>query len=251
MDGRERRHYPRRQIALDVAFGPMAATSPPSASLKPTITVDISLGGLCLYTDVLYPIGSTLSCLISIPGRHTPLRCVGTVAWFHKVSQESHGFKVGVEFQQIAPEDLRQIQALIEAPAADVPTRSKTLLLVDDDDELALALKVRLESVGYRVLVAHDGVEALQKSRTEHPTLIVLDLMLPKLNGYEVCRLLKFDQKFKHIPVILLTARVRQEDRELGYAVGADAYITKPFHGTTLLETIEELLTKTSGVSHG
>ena len=243
--GADRRKFPRRNIALDVAFGPMAADKRPSeAQLDRTATVNLSTGGLCLYTDVLYPIGAELFCLLNLPDREEPMELVGTVAWFQRVSQDAHGYKLGLEFTDIRPEDCRLIERLVSDETAHPVTRAQRVLLVDDDDEWIQALKVRFESVGFRVMTANEGMEALSKSRDERPDLIVLDLMLPKLNGYEVCRLLKFDQKFSHIPIILCSARSRQQDMDLGYAVGADAYLTKPFPGNALLLKVDELLAK-------
>lgn len=118
----------------------------------------------------------------------------------------------------------------------------KKILVVEDEAELTGAIQIRLEQAGYEVLIAYDGQEALEKARTENPDLIVLDLMLPKIDGYKVCRLLKFDGKYKKIPVVMLTARAQEKDENLGYEVGADAFITKPFKYQVLLAKIAELL---------
>jgi len=118
----------------------------------------------------------------------------------------------------------------------------KKILVVEDEAELTGAIQIRLEQAGYEVLIAYDGQEALEKARTENPDLIVLDLMLPKIDGYKVCRMLKFDEKYKKIPVVMLTARAQEKDENLGYEVGADAFITKPFKYQVLLAKIAELL---------
>jgi two-component system, OmpR family, alkaline phosphatase synthesis response regulator PhoP len=119
------------------------------------------------------------------------------------------------------------------------------ILLVDDEVDILETVGFWLKSKGYDLITAADGNEALNKARKERPDLIVLDLMLPKIDGYKVCRLLKFDEKYKHIPIIMFTARVREADRQLGLETGADAYITKPFEPAMLLRKIEELLEKT------
>jgi len=118
----------------------------------------------------------------------------------------------------------------------------KKILVVDDEEDLVKTMSFRLKSAGYDVIVACDGHEALEKARKEKPDLIILDLMLPKLDGYNVCRMLKFDENYKNIPVIMLTARVQEDDKKLGTKVGADAYITKPFHYEEVLAKIKELL---------
>lgn len=118
----------------------------------------------------------------------------------------------------------------------------KKILIVDDESQLVDMVKMRLEASDYEVITAYDGKEGLDKARGERPDLIILDLMLPKMNGYEVCQLLKFDQKYKDIPIILFTARTQEGDKKTGFEVGADAYITKPFESQVLLGKIRELL---------
>ena len=117
-----------------------------------------------------------------------------------------------------------------------------TILIVDDEKDLVSMVKLRLEALGYDTIEAYDGQEALTKARNEKPDLIILDLMLPKMDGYKVCRMLKFDSRYKSIPIILFTARAQDSDKDLGKEVGADAYITKPFEAEVLLSKVKELL---------
>ena len=121
---------------------------------------------------------------------------------------------------------------------------NKKILVVDDEAKMIDMVKMRLEANGYDVITAYNGQEGLDKARRESPDLIILDLMLPKIDGYKVCRMLKFDEKYKNIPIILFTARAQQEDEKLGKEVGADAYITKPFEPQVLLEKIKQLTAK-------
>lgn len=118
----------------------------------------------------------------------------------------------------------------------------KRILIVDDEDDLRSMLKFRLEAMNYDVSEAVDGQEGLDKSRSENPDLVILDLMLPKIDGFKVCRMLKFDEKHKHIPIIMFTARVTEKDKQIGEEMGADAYITKPFEPEVLIGKIKELL---------
>jgi len=120
----------------------------------------------------------------------------------------------------------------------------KKILVIDDETDLTEMLVLRLEANGYQVISACNGQEGLDKARTEKPDLIILDLMLPKIEGYKVCRMLKFDEKYRHIPVILFTARAQELDIKLGKEVGADAYIVKPFEPDILLGKVAELLKK-------
>jgi len=123
------------------------------------------------------------------------------------------------------------------------------LLLVDDESDLVQLVCLRLNTAGYEVAVAYDGQEALDRVKQSRPDLIILDLMLPKMDGYKVCRLLKFDERYQKIPVLIFTARAQAEDIKLAMDCGADAYLTKPFEARVLLAKIKELLdtAKTAG----
>ena len=118
----------------------------------------------------------------------------------------------------------------------------KKILIVDDEEDIVFAIRLSLKAKDYEVFVGYNGQEALDKVRLNKPDLIILDLMLPKVDGYKVCRILKFDTKYKNIPVIILTARAQEKDRALAQEVGADDFITKPFESKVLLEKIQKLL---------
>jgi DNA-binding response OmpR family regulator len=119
---------------------------------------------------------------------------------------------------------------------------TKRILIVDDEEDIVKLVKTYLEYHRYEVITASDGQEGLEKVKTEKPDLIVLDLMLPKINGYKVCGLLKKDTRYAKIPVVMFTAKAQEEDVKLGQEVGADAYITKPYEPEILLAKIKELL---------
>lgn len=119
---------------------------------------------------------------------------------------------------------------------------SKKILITDDSPTIISMMKEVLEKEDYAVVTAVDGQEALDKVKKERPDLIVLDLMLPKINGYKVCAMLKFDKNLRSIPIIILTARAGKEDKRLGLEVCADAYITKPFEPEILISKIKELI---------
>lgn len=119
---------------------------------------------------------------------------------------------------------------------------SKKILIIDDDPHIVKLLQSRLAVNKYETIVAMDGQEGLEKTHKEKPDLILLDLMLPKLSGYKLCRMLKFDEKYKQIPIVIFTARAQESDEKLGFEVGADAYLTKPFKAEVLLKKIRELL---------
>ena len=118
----------------------------------------------------------------------------------------------------------------------------KKIMIVDDEPDIVKTLKIFLESEGYEVVSASDGVEALERIHKENPDAVILDIMLPRADGYKVCRILKFDKKFRAMPVIIFTARAQEEDERMGKEVRADAYITKPFEPEVLLAKLKELL---------
>ena len=120
----------------------------------------------------------------------------------------------------------------------------KRILLVDDEVDFVEVLKVRLEDSNYETIVAYDGEEGLERAEKEEPDLIILDIVLPRISGFDVCRKLKIDERFKNIPIIMLTAKFQDNDIKFGMAMGADAYITKPFEPHVLLEKMRELLDK-------
>jgi len=116
------------------------------------------------------------------------------------------------------------------------------VLIVDDEKDIVETIKFRLEFEGFECLVAYEGEEALLKARRENPDLILLDIMLPKINGYKVCRLLKFDESYKHIPIIMLTAKTQETDKLTGKETGADEYVCKPFVMDELVKMITKYL---------
>lgn len=118
----------------------------------------------------------------------------------------------------------------------------KKVLVVDDEPHIVRTLQIRLEANNYTVLVATSGEEALKSVSLNNPDLIILDVMMPPPNGFQVCRQLKNDEKYKNIPIIMLTAKGSESDRFWGIEAGADKYFSKPFNSTELLEAIKELL---------
>jgi two-component system alkaline phosphatase synthesis response regulator PhoP len=116
------------------------------------------------------------------------------------------------------------------------------ILIVDDEVHLARILQFTLEHAGFDVRTAFDGREALEKAKQERPDLIILDLMLPIIDGYKVCNILKSDEEFKTVPIIILSARDLSRE-ELEEPISADLYMEKPFNTNNLIEKISELLT--------
>jgi CheY-like chemotaxis protein len=125
-------------------------------------------------------------------------------------------------------------------------TAKKRILIVEDQPPIVNMLKMRLEAHDYEVITAGDGQEGLERAQKENPSLIILDVMLPKLSGYKVCQLLKADPKYNPIPIIISSGRTPQEIKKVSQEVGADAFVSKPFEAEVLLAKMKELLEKKS-----
>lgn len=118
------------------------------------------------------------------------------------------------------------------------------ILIVDDEIELNHLIATRLEADRHQVITAFNGKEGLEKVESENPDLIVLDVSMPEMDGFEVCRTLKSDDRYNKIPIIFLSAMAGGDDFKAGNEIGADAYVVKPYEPTILLAKIESLLKK-------
>jgi two-component system alkaline phosphatase synthesis response regulator PhoP len=118
----------------------------------------------------------------------------------------------------------------------------KKILIADDNENIREALTYLLEDEGYKLWMAKDGVEALREAKNVRPDIIFLDIMMPEMNGYDVCRIIKNDPELKNTYVIMLTAKGQVTEQERGREVGADEYIVKPFSPMEILTKIKRLL---------
>jgi len=116
------------------------------------------------------------------------------------------------------------------------------ILVVDDEPDALDLIQYNLKAAGYDVVTADDGEEALKKARTTHPSLVILDVMLPEVDGLEVCKLLRREPATATVPIIMLTAKASEIDRVLGLELGADDYVTKPFSPRELVLRVKSLL---------
>ncbi len=126
-----------------------------------------------------------------------------------------------------------------------------TVLVIEDEPDVLDLVRLHLRKAGYHVLHAVDGVDGLKKAREKHPAAIILDLMLPEMRGEDVCRQLKAREATARIPIIMLTAKVRPEDRVAGLELGADDYLTKPFSPRELILRLQLLLQRARSAGPG
>lgn len=123
----------------------------------------------------------------------------------------------------------------------------ESILIVDDEQDVLDLLAYHLQRAGYKVFTARDGATALQKAREQLPALVVLDLMLPEVEGTDVCKRLKAEAKTAQIPILMLTAKAEEVDRVLGLELGADDYVTKPFSPREVVLRIKSILRRAQG----
>ena len=118
----------------------------------------------------------------------------------------------------------------------------RRVLVVDDEPDVLLLCRVNLEFEGYEVMEASDGVEAMSRVRERRPDVVLLDVMMPRMDGWQVLNELKADDELKDIPVVMLTAKVQDQDQIRGWSSGASEYITKPFSPLSLSQVLEDVL---------
>jgi len=125
---------------------------------------------------------------------------------------------------------------------------NEKILVIDDDPNALRFIEYTLEQEGYQVLLAKDGLEGIKKARDEHPSLIVLDVMLPGLDGYALCQQLRQKPETSLLPILMLSAKARQGDKDIGLRMGADDYLTKPADPSVIIAKVKDLLAGTSQI---
>jgi CheY-like chemotaxis protein len=138
-----------------------------------------------------------------------------------------------------------QSMVLVDRRGGDGVTDGRTqpvVLVADDEDDILELIVFRLENSGYTVIGAHDGAEAFELARSNRPDLAVLDVMMPKMNGYELTQRLRADEATRQMPIILLTARTQESDVRRGFDAGADDYMRKPFSPEELRSRVQAIL---------
>ena len=118
---------------------------------------------------------------------------------------------------------------------------NRRILVVDDERHIVRLVQVNLERAGYEVLTAYDGIEAMEKVKTESPDMVVLDVMMPRMDGFEVLKNLQADPRYQNIPVIMLTAKAQDADIFAGWQSGVSSYLTKPFNPRELLTFVQRI----------
>ena len=124
------------------------------------------------------------------------------------------------------------------------------ILVIEDDPATLRFMRYTLQGKGYQVLTASNGLEGLRKAKEEAPALIVLDVMLPGMDGFEVCHHLRAEPQTAKLPILMLSAKAREVDKDTGHKVGADEYLTKPVSPSEIIDKVESLLSRKIGDQH-
>lgn len=231
----EKRIYKRFNVQLS---GFYSVQSSPSSFFEATV-VDVGGEGLSIVVKKPLKLGEVINLSMELDG-HSKVQLQTAVRWVNKM--ENGDFRAGVEIIDAAMNDeIKFIQYYCQKMLTIVNERKK-ILIIDDEKDMVELLRIELEHENYSVISAYDGEEGLKKYHDEYPHLIILDLTLPKVNGFGVCRNIRWDKKDMKTPILMLTAKKEDADRIIGRVMGAQAYMTKPFEIKDLLREVEILL---------
>lgn len=206
----------------------------------PVVIMDIGPEGLGFLIDEALEIGRHAYLTIGL-GEGGEINLVGEVRWSQRV-EGAKRFRIGARIFDVDQNDLEKFIRYYCERLLPAARTAKKILVIEDEMAMANLLRIELNQSGYDVVCAHDGEDGFSKYLTERPDLIILDIMLPKLNGYEVCRKIRREKEDSRTPIIMLTAKKGDVDRIVGGVIGAQRYLTKPFEAEHLLNEIKELL---------
>lgn len=215
----------------------LSKSSPESFSAK---ILDIAPEGVGFIISEALDIGTHAYLNIDLGGGG-PIELAVEIVWVEKMENAGQ-FRVGGKIVGARKDDMEKIVRFYCERLVPLQRDKKKILVVEDETSMAQLLSIELEASGYDVVCANDGESGFEKYMAERPDLIILDIMLPKLNGYEVCQKIRREQNDGDTPIIMLTAKKGDADRIVGGVVGAQRYLTKPFDAEFLLGEIKTLL---------
>lgn len=232
----EKRLFQRIRINLPGSFKAFGV----SEDFFETTVLGLSHEGVCFYSNFSIKENQGVELTIRLPeGKN--IKVNGVTVWSDK--KDSSGFfQVGLKLIKAGTEDEKSFMDFYKEKEAAGKKPKKKILVVDDEKDLVTLLSLHLRQAGYNVVPAFNGEEGYQKYQEEAPDLIILDLKMPKMNGFEVCRKIRREKKDTQIPIVMLTALQDDADRLIGKVVGAQRYLTKPFKIEDLLKEVEWLM---------
>lgn len=229
----ERRKLQRVKIGLPTQC---KIHTPPGISFS-TKVVDIAPGGICFLINDAIAVGTPVELAVDL-GPDDKVTVNAKVVW----TEGPHGAepgRAGVQIVHTSQEDIERFIQFYCRTLFDFLKSKKKVLIIEDEKDMVELLSYELERRDYDVVSASDGQAGYAKYLEEWPDLIILDITLPHLNGFEVCRKIRREKKDVTTPIIMLTARAQEEDKIVGGVMGAERYITKPFDTAHLLSEID------------
>lgn len=233
---KDRRQYQRVKIEFSAQC---KLDGPPGTSFS-TKVYDIAPGGICFLVNDKIEVGATLSLEVELDG-HEKVAMNAQVLWTEGL-KGAEPARAGVKITNITNHDLERLVYCYCQKLFNALKNKKKILIIDDAKDMVDLLTYELRQKGYEVIGAYDGQAGFTKYLEESPDLIILDLSLPKLNGYEVCRKIRREKNDSRTPIIMLTAHDQEVDKIVGSVLGAEKYITKPFESEYLLSEIDKCL---------
>lgn len=232
----EKRAFQRISVNLSGSFKAFGVSDD---SFETTV-LGLSHEGICFYSSLKIKENQGIELTVHLPGEKH-IKVNGVTVWSDKKDQSGF-FQVGLKLVKSGTEDEKALMDFYKEKEAASKKPKKKILVVDDEKDLVSLLSLHLKQAGYNVVPAFDGEEGYKKYQEEAPDLIILDLKMPKMNGFEVCRKIRRENKDTQIPIVMLTALQDDADRLIGKVVGAQRYLTKPFKMEDLLREVEWLM---------
>jgi CheY-like chemotaxis protein len=232
----EKRAYQRVEVNLSGSFKAFGL----SEDSFETTVLSLGLEGLCFYSSVQLKKNQGIELSIQLMNDRS-VNVKGVTVWSDK-KDESGFYRVGLKLVKTGSDDERAFVEFYLKKESEQKENKKKILIVDDEKDLVSLLSFHLLQAGYEIVSAFNGEEGYQKYQDEKPDLIILDLKMPKMNGFEVCRKIRREKKDIETPIVMLTALQDDADRLIGKVVGAQRYLTKPFKIEELLKEVEWLI---------
>ncbi len=233
---KDRRQYQRVRIE----FPAQCKIDGPAEISFSTKVYDIAPGGICFLANDTMELGTQVNLQVELDS-HEKVTMDAQVVWADG-PKGAEPARAGVKITNITNHDLERLVYVYCQKLFNFLKNKKKILIIDDARDMVDLLTYELKGKGYEVVGAYDGQAGFTKYLEESPDLIILDLSLPKLNGYEVCRKIRREKNDTRTPIIMLTAHDQEVDKIVGSVLGAEKYITKPFDSEYLLSEIDKCL---------
>ncbi len=230
----ERRRTPRLDLQLPSHY---RVVNEQRSAYQATV-VNVGGGGLCFVSNTRFKLDAQIELQINLRP-HQVVTIKTKVIWVKPLTKGT--YKVGVKIIDATKEDEEEFIQFYCHQVLILPKSRNRILIIDDEKDMVELLRLELEQQDYEVVCAYDGLEGYEKFLKEKPDLIILDLMLPKLNGFALCRKIRREKNDVETPILMLSAQCQDEDRIIGRVIGAEKYMAKPFNTEELLSEIKKL----------